>query len=192
MPSGARLPGSQHSLSQGCLGGWWVSHPDGEKVGEAGSKALAALLTAACPSAVNGTSADGPAHGEAESDLLRGGNCGVSLSILIFIPAIVAYGSIKTHTNQQKQQPETLNTYGRITWSNLRGSRWATQQWEGSCRGLLASFLDPAPGKQHGQHRVSPDIRGLRFRCRFQPLIAVWPQLHYFTSLSLSLLLRRK
>lgn len=103
MPSGARLPGSQHSLSSGWQGGGWASHPDPEKVGEAGSEALAALLTAASALPVNGTSADGPAHGEADSDLLRVGNCGVNLSILTFISAIVVYGSIKhTHTNKQK------------------------------------------------------------------------------------------
>lgn len=71
-------------------------------MGEAGSKAQPALLTAACPWAVNGTSADGPAHGEAEFDLLRVGHCGVNLSILIFISAIVVYGSIKKTHKQTK------------------------------------------------------------------------------------------
>lgn len=112
--------GSQHSLSQGWQGGGWTSHPDPEKVGEADSADQPAFLTAACPRAVTGTSADGPAHGEAEFDLLRVGHGGVNLSILIFISVIVVYGSIKkTHKQTKTTTQDTKHIWQSHTESSI-------------------------------------------------------------------------
>lgn len=82
----------------------------------------------------------GLARGSAEFDLLGVGNCGMNLSICIFISAIMAVGR-QENMHVQDTGTHMAEPYGII----LVGHAGLLSNWEGTWGELLACLIDPMP-----------------------------------------------